>query len=83
MDCTCKIQWLDDHGKPTPDNNKAVMIAQFHKPVHAQYTGKLIEYSSLIQDSFPICTEHYAKVTADMRFPRGGWTFVPLSDNAS
>lgn len=74
----CQIQWIDAHGNSTPDENEAVMVAQFHRPIHASFTGKTLEYSSLIQDSFPICAEHYAQVTDDMRFPKGGWTFVPL-----
>jgi len=76
----CKIQWIDSNGKATPDENDAVMVAQFHRPVLAVYTGKTLEYSSLIQESFPICAEHYAQVTNDMRFPRGGWTFVPIGE---
>jgi hypothetical protein len=77
--CQCKVQWINEQGQPTPDNNEAVMVAQFHQPIHAYLTAKVVEYSSLIQDSFPICAEHYSRVTPDMRFPQGGWTFVPLS----
>ena len=76
--CKCEIQWIDEQGKPTPDQNEAVMLAQFHQPIYAPFSTRVIEYSSLIQGAFPICAQHYARVTHEMRFPRGGWTFVEL-----
>jgi len=81
MPYKCKIAWIDANGKATPDDNDAVAIALFHRPVYAQYTGKITEYSSLIEESFPICAEHRKQVTADMLFPRGGWAFVPIPEN--
>lgn len=77
---TCCIQWIDSEGKPTPDTNEAVMIAQFHKPIHAYLTGETLAYSSEIQESFPICAAHYAQVTPKMRFGNGGgWSFCGVS----
>jgi len=76
--CKCQIKWIDEDGEPTPDTNDATMIAQYHKPIFAAHTGKIVEYSSEIQESFPICNEHLKKVENSMYFPLGGWSFVPL-----
>lgn len=85
----CQVKWIDEHGQPTPDENDAVMIAHFHEPLRslASYSSNLIvSYSEAIQSSFPICAAHYARVDASYRFPRGGWTFTPITkdtDNSS
>lgn len=79
---TCKIQWVSNEGKPTPDGNTAVMLAHFHEPVWSMSSGcvgsKMAGYSEKIQQSFPICAEHYTRVTPEMLWPRGGWSFTSL-----
>jgi hypothetical protein len=76
--CQCQVKWIDDQGQPTPDTNKAVMWAQFHYSITQPYTGKVERYLDAVEVSFPICADHYSRVTPDMRFPQGGWTFAPM-----
>ncbi len=79
---TCKTQWISDEGKPTPDNNPAVMMAHYHEPIWSMPGGgignKITRHSDKIRDSFPICADHYARVTPEMLWPRGGWSFTNL-----
>jgi len=83
----CVIQWVDQDGKPTPDANDAVMMAHYHRPKWSLPCGgpgnQIIGYHEEIERSFPICEEHLARVTPDLRWPRGGWTFAPLETPAS
>lgn len=78
----CRIQWISDEGKPTPDNNAAVMIAHSHEPIWSMPCGgigdKIIGYSERIHDSFPICANHYSRVTPEMLWPHGGWSFTKV-----
>jgi hypothetical protein len=78
----CKIQWIDDKGKPTPDENDAVMMAHYHTPIWGVPgpNNRIIGYSEEIQESFPICAEHYARVAYSFRPPVGGWTFTPIAE---
>jgi hypothetical protein len=79
----CQIQRIDEKGKPTSDDNDAVMIAHAHEPKWSLPCGglgnKIIGYSAEIRDSFPICAAHYARVTHTMRFPAGGWSFSGIN----
>lgn len=81
----CQVQWIDPKtGKFTPDDNEAVMMAHFHEPIWGTPgpDNSIKGYSDKIQDSFPICAEHYARVDRHFRPPLGGWTFEPISDEA-
>lgn len=79
---TCKIEWVSDEGKPTPDNNPAVMMAHSHEPIWSMPCGgignQVIGYSDKIRSSFPICSAHYERVTPEMVWPHGGWSFTTL-----
>ena len=81
----CQIQWIDDNGKPTPDDNDAIMMAHSHKPKWLLSSGgpgnKQVGYEEEIQQSFPICEKHYASVSPNMRYPRGMWEFSLISDS--
>jgi hypothetical protein len=71
----CKIQWVNSEG-PTPDENEAVMIAHFHKPL-MMFPASV--YGEEIQESFPICQNHYERVEPRFRLENGGgWTFTPI-----
>lgn len=76
----CQVSWVDEHGKPTPDENDAVMMAHFHEPIWGTPGpgNKIQGYSEKVRESFPICAQHYARVDATFRMPRGGWTFEPV-----
>lgn len=78
----CCIRWIDDNGKATPDDNDAVMLAQFHTMTTRQIasSAKLdVEYLPTIERELPICAEHLARVTSAMHYGNGGgWSFVPL-----
>lgn len=76
----CQIKWIDKNGKSTADENQAVAMAHFHKPLwlhpHGGIDNRVVGYSPEIQDSFPICQEHLATVTPHFQ----GWSFTPLED---
>lgn len=74
----CAIQWIDKQGNSTPDDNPAVAMAHFHKPIWALPCGgpgnKIIGYSDEIERSFPICQAHLDRVDATFK----GWSFTLL-----
>lgn len=88
MSETCRIQWIDENGKPTPDENPAVGRA-----VHTRtYTrGAGIHGDREEVESWPICAQHKAQADADGLFGRretfdgpmfatvSGWSFEPLA----
>lgn len=78
----CQVQWINKYGQPTPDQNEAVMVAHYHEAKWLCSTGcennRIIGYLENVRESFLICAEHSARITDDMRFPKGGWTFTPL-----
>src|SRR5882724_9122171 len=78
----CQVRWVNAQGKPTPDENDAVMLAHYHEPIWGTPgPGNCIQgYSDKIRESFPICAAHYAMVDASVRKPRGGWTFTRIED---
>lgn len=77
----CQVQWVDENGKPTPDDNEAVRIANFHRPIWEG--GKIVRYEEEIQAKFPICAKHYAQVTHKFLLEfGGGWTFESIGELA-
>lgn len=79
----CQVRWINERGQSTPDDNDAVMMAHFHIANRVMGYADVLSYSDEIQESFPICAEHYSRVDASFRFPRGGWTFTPIKDDIS
>jgi hypothetical protein len=74
----CKISWIDPSGKQTPDENEAVGMAHFHKPLWSVPSGspdnKIVGYSKKIQESFPICAQHLKRMDGTYT----GWTYTPF-----
>jgi hypothetical protein len=66
---TCKIQWIDKRGNPTPDNNMAIGVAWVER--------HWVDYPAAINggwwmeesEKFPICAEHAR------RLPLPYWNF--------
>lgn len=52
---TCKIQWIDKCGNPTPDNNPAVARVRCVARTEWHH-GRQINFSA--SEWFPICEEH-------------------------
>jgi hypothetical protein len=79
----CQIRWIDEKGKPTPDENDAVAMAHFHKPIWSVPTGapdnRIMGYSDEIQESFPICQAHLDMVKLNFV----AWTFTPIQIDAA
>ena len=54
----CKIQWVDDSGRPTPDDNEAS-----HRVRRLPYEGDINADGSRMQftksEWFPCCTAHF------------------------
>jgi hypothetical protein len=74
----CQIQWVNKQGNPTPDENEAVAIAHFHKPIWALPGGgpgnHIVGYSEEIEREFLICQEHLDAVGPDFK----AWSFSPI-----
>lgn len=71
---TCKIQWVDDQGRPTPDENPA--IGEAYLVEHMLYGTQYVDGKVHIEESehFPICAEHAQRLKGhEMRY----WRFVP------
>jgi hypothetical protein len=74
---TCKIQWIDDKGTPTPDENPAigeVRVEAYREPYPTAVNGYIDHPTS---EWFPICADH-ARRLSDRGM--GHWTFKPISD---
>lgn len=77
---TCKIQWIDDSGNPTPDDNPAIgtafVIAHIDHAIAARGGNSYIEESK----HFPICADHVSRLYNDegMHF----WRFTAFPKNA-
>ena len=74
MTCKCAIQWVDNNGRPTPDNNNAIGYAY-----HVAYTYHFPSGNSChieASQRYPICAAHAEQLNA-----RGmeHWRFDPLS----
>ena len=62
MTSTCQIQWIDDHGNPTPDSNPAigrVRVASYSRMFH----GRMIHFPTT--QWFCICAEHAKRLGDD------------------
>lgn len=70
---TCRIQWIDKHGKPTPDSNPAIMECRTKDRVLEKY-GTRIEASQW----YPVCRDHYSRLL-DLDTD-GIWETRPLSE---
>jgi hypothetical protein len=51
----CRIQWIDERGNPTPDDNEAIGYA-----VNTQQVGKATSVRR-----YPICAEHKARMPSE------------------
>lgn len=66
---TCKIQWIDDAGNPTPDSNPAIT------EVRCVFSGSP---GSKPSEWFPICAEHLKQMPPD-----GSWEVRNLIETAA
>jgi hypothetical protein len=79
----CMIQWIDKNGNKTPDENEAVCMAHYHDSnivvTNMAHGHVHTTYLETINRSFPICADHLAQVTYDMKYGNGGgWSFTTL-----
>ena len=80
----CRIQWIDKDGRRTPDDNDAVAMAHFHRPIW-EYPGgnpenRIVGYAAETQQSFPICAKHLEQAKGPWSRPLPGWSFTPLGE---
>lgn len=70
--CTkCKIQWIDEKGNPTPDDNPAIGVVWLPKR-HEWIAGRRLEFPET--EHYPICAEHAKELSKpDMH----QWQFAP------
>jgi hypothetical protein len=61
---TCQIQWIDGHGKPTPDEHPAIGLATLEHSHGYNPLGNA-------QTGFPICAHHLERMPAGWSFFRG------------
>ena len=62
---TCKIQWVDAHGNPTPDSNPAIGTA--FAAAYTSLTSKALGYRPMEHSEsprFPICAQHAQQLNA-------------------
>lgn len=59
----CKIQWIDENGRPTPDENEATVLIRMkaHDPVMAD--GRTVHIDE--SEWYPCCASHYAQLEND------------------
>lgn len=62
----CQIQWIDNHGIPTGDDNPAIGVAVCHMPATGEIAGP-----------YNICKEH-AKIVSDNPVRMRMWAVLPL-----
>jgi hypothetical protein len=55
----CKIRWIDDEGRPTPDNNEAVALCWVEAHDDDIY-GRIVHIEQ--SDVYPICADHLARL---------------------
>jgi len=70
--CTCRIQWIDSQGNPTPDANPAVGVAWTVDYYHMMRDGHVIHFTE--SEAFPICEAHRARMDAP---ETAFWRFAP------
>lgn len=70
----CQIQWIDDKGNPTPDENEAVghVYVEEHVYIRPDGTGVKIDRSK----DFGICADHLKRFHDDHLLGHN-WVFVP------
>lgn len=69
---TCCIQWIDKHGKPTPDTNLAIGTV-YRKTYVSHACGRSVVMPQT--EKFPICTQHARRLDEpDMAY----WVFEPF-----
>jgi hypothetical protein len=66
----CVIQWIDETGMPTPDENPAVALVVRESFTDTDASGHTITYSE--SEPLPICQEHLK------RLPIPHWSIIPL-----
>ena len=76
---TCKVQWADHTGQPTPDNDRAVAIAFYTFPKEIKDSSgnvllRLVE--SVPEESWPICQVHLDRAIKE-GLDKQGWRFSP------
>lgn len=75
---TCRIQWIDAKGDPTPDQNLAVGRVRIQERTYPQiYPDKTRLIHHPASNWTPICKEHAQLVSS---LP--GWTFEPFDEVA-
>jgi len=70
---TCKIQWVDEKGRPTPDQFPA--IGQVYRVAYdEELNGRRVHFEE--SERFPICSRHYEQL-----FKPGmqHWRFEPFA----
>lgn len=70
---TCKIQWIDDYGQPTPDSNPAIGRVMLPERI-AQISGRGIKLDASAW--FPICADHAKQLTDPDMYQ---WIFEPIN----
>ena len=72
---TCRIQWIDENGKPTPDTRPAVVMIRSTGKSLQRYLyesqGRIVEAQP--SEWFPCCAEHLARAEHDGLFVSGEW----------
>lgn len=53
----CRIQWIDKHGRPTPDENAAIGVVWRESYEYVNSVGTIVRFNET--EKFPICEEHY------------------------
>ena len=74
---TCRIQWIDAQGQPTPDNNPAVAMV---RSSNAENIRRFPHANLKPSQWFPCCAEHLAQLSLpDMH----EWEQRPLEKEGS
>lgn len=60
---TCKIQWIDGQGNPTPDTNIAVGEAWMPERTYTMSDGRRVFFGE--SERFPICLEHLKRMRVE------------------
>jgi hypothetical protein len=73
----CRIQWVDSHGRPTPDDSDAIGYVYreaYRHPFPTAVNG-YIDYERT--ENVPVCSEHAKQLSEpDMHH----WHFLPLME---
>jgi hypothetical protein len=74
----CRIQWIDEAGKPTPDDNEAVATVYRESYTELIY-GRKVPFEA--SEHFPICQNHLDRFHKD-RLDSKHWKLIPLNCEA-